>query len=82
LHYTVRELAFSRRASTLDSFEGYMAFASAVSAISLGLHRQRIRALTLKNFLVKAATIVSKQRMAAAAAEIERGRERLWLKKS
>jgi hypothetical protein len=51
------------------------------SANSFGLHRQRIRAVALRNFLVKAATIVIEQRMAAARAEIERGCERLWLKK-
>jgi hypothetical protein len=52
------------------------------SAISLGLRRQRRRALTLRNVLVKFAMIVIKQRMAAARTEIERGRDRLWLGKS
>jgi hypothetical protein len=52
------------------------------SAISLGLHRQRIRALALRDFFVKAMRIVIKQRMAAARAEIERGRERLSLEKT
>jgi hypothetical protein len=56
-----------------------MAFAS---EISLGLRRQHIRALALRAFLLKAVRIVIEQRMAAARAEIERGRERLSLEKA
>jgi hypothetical protein len=58
-----------------------MTFVSTVSAISIGLRRQHIRAIALRAFLVKAARIVIQQRMAAARSEIERGRERLWLKR-
>jgi hypothetical protein len=57
-----------------------MNFKSVASTVSIGLHRERSRALALSDFLAKAARIVVKQRMAAARAEIERGRERLWLK--
>jgi hypothetical protein len=49
---------------------------------SLSLRRQRIRLVALQNFLVKVARIVIEQRMAAARAEIERGRERLWLEQT
>jgi hypothetical protein len=81
LQLTPRELAFSRRALRLEFFEACMAFASPISAISLGLRRQRIRALVLRAVLMKAASIIIRQRMAAARDEIERGRERLWLGK-
>jgi hypothetical protein len=59
-----------------------MAFASAISTVSLGRNRQRIRALALRAFFMKAARIVIEQRMAAARSEIKRGRERLWLEKT
>ena len=58
-----------------------MTFASAVSTNSLGLHRQRSLARALRVFLLKAARIFVKERMAVARSEIERGRERLWLRK-
>ena len=77
---TAPELAFSRRAFKCELFiEARMTFASAISP---GLHRQRIRALTLGNLLAKFATIVIEQRMAVARSEIERARERLWFGKN